>query len=65
SRSPDLSLERVNAIQDGSYKQKKPEMRPFCSCRQRPASLYNVLIVVGFQIITIAFGAKAAPRFST
>lgn len=34
-------------------------MRPFCSCRQRPASLYNVLIVVGFTIIAIVFGAKA------
>lgn len=39
-------------------KQKKPEMRPFCSCRQRPASLYNVLIVVGFPFIAIVFGVR-------
>ncbi|WP_214292214.1 hypothetical protein, partial [Escherichia coli] len=46
------------------YKQKKPEMRPFCSCRQRPASLYNVLIVVGFTIIAIVFGAEGRTRTS-
>ena len=45
------------------YKQKKPEMRPFCSCRQRPASLYNVLIVVDFPITIIVFGAKAGLEF--
>ena len=34
-------------------------MRLFCSCCQRPASLYNVLIVVGFPIITIVLVPKA------
>lgn len=41
----------------------KSRVRPFCSCRQRPASLYNVLIVVGLRLSQSFLVRKAGLKY--